>query len=80
MAVRDQQQQTTILWADRKCEFLLPVDVRQRDSLQRHLQVDDGGREAARGLLQGGAHRPLHRARARQHLRGNGVQVHKITR
>lgn len=60
------------------CLFLLPVDICQRNTLQRHLQVDYGWCEGTRGLLKGGGHRLLHCTRARQHLSGDSIQVDEI--
>lgn len=60
------------------CHFLLPVDICECNTLQRHLQTDYGWCERTRGLLEGGGHRLLHCTRARQHLSGDRIQVDKI--
>lgn len=57
---------------DRMRLFLLPVYICQCDTLQRHLQVDDGCSEGSRGLERGGDCL-LHRAGACQHLGGDSV-------
>lgn len=56
----------------RMCNFLLPVYICQCDTLQRHLQVDDGCSEGSRGL-EGGRDRLLHCTGPCQHLSGDGV-------
>lgn len=61
------------------CVFLLPVDICQRDTLQRHLQVDYGWCEGTRGLRKCRGHRLLHRTRACQRLSGDSIQVDEIT-
>lgn len=60
------------------CNFLLPVDICECNTLQRHLQIDYGWCEGTRGLLEGGGHRLLHCTRARQHLSGDRIEVDKI--
>lgn len=59
--------------------FLLPVYVCQCDTLQRHLQVDDGCSEGRRAI-EGARDCLLHCAGARQHLSGDRVQVDEIAR
>lgn len=75
--------QVRLRWADASCPhrlFLLPVDVCERDALQRDLQVDHGRCEGTRVLLEGRGHGLLHGAGARQHLGGDSAQVDEVTR
>lgn len=62
----------------RMCVFLLPVDICQRNTLQRHLQVNYGWSEGTRGLLKCGGHCLLHCTGARQHLSGDSIQVDEV--